>query len=114
MVSPFLAAEASLDRHATPAADHERSTGGPQILVVGAKDAPVTDGGYAFHRGDIVERGKLGTSGLAPFSKIDPTRPFVFEVRDRVCAIRSGAFLNPDDPRIKYRWDVGRLDAGAG
>ena len=102
MISPFLEAEASLDRYATPVAEHERSPGAPQILVVGVKDAPVVDGEYAFHQGDIVERGKLGTSGLAPFSKIDPTRPFVFEVRDRVCAIRSGAFLNPDDPRIEY------------
>jgi len=76
----------------------------PQILVVDDKDEPVTDGEYAFHQGELSERGKFSEErkGRAYFSKIDPTQPFVFEVRDRVCAIRAGAFFNPDDPKIEY------------
>jgi hypothetical protein len=72
-----------------------------QIFVVDFKESPVT-GNYAFHQGKVIQKGKLAGDGSAPFGKIDPKRAFVFEVRDRVCAIRAGAFLNPDDPRIEY------------
>ena len=85
-----------------PQTEHEGTQGEVQILVVDAQDAPVVEGEYAFHQGGVTEGGKLGTNGRASFSKIDLKRPFVFEVRDRVCAIRAGAFFNPDDPRIEY------------
>ncbi len=75
---------------------------GPQILVVAADNMPLTDGDYAIHQSDVVEQGKLGPGGRVTFGKIDPKRPFIFAVRDRVCAIRSGAFLNPDDASIQY------------
>ncbi len=76
----------------------------PHILVVDDKDMPVTNGEYAFHQGNLSEHGEFSEKrkGHAYFSKIDLTQPFMFEVRDRVCAIRSGAFLNPDDPKIEY------------
>ncbi len=99
-------------------AEHERPRPLPQVFVVAGNNAPVTDGQYAFHQGDIVERGRLDATGRAAFSRIDPARPFVFEVRDRVCAIREGAFLNPDDPRIEYGgtwfdWSVVRDNVAA-
>lgn len=49
----------------------------PQILVVDDKDEPVTDGEYAFHQGELSERGKFSEErkGRAYFSKIDPTSP---------------------------------------
>lgn len=73
------------------------------ILVVDDRDKPVAEGEYAFHQGNLIERGMLdATGGLAFFGRIDPKKPFVFEVRDRVCAILAGAFLNPDDPKIEY------------
>jgi hypothetical protein len=74
---------------------------------------PVENGEYALHQDNITERGALGKGGRVTVKRIDVTRPFIFDVRDRVCAIRSGAFLNPDDPRIEYggtgstgRWSV--------
>ena len=75
----------------------------PSISVVDDKNQPITDGDYAFHQGSISESGTFRNGkGIAYFGKIDPTQPFVFEVRDRVCAIRYGAFINPDDDKIQY------------
>lgn len=107
--------ERGIDELAT---EHE---GGPLarlILVVDDENKPLTDGEYAFHQGDLSERGKLDANGRANFSKIDLTQPFMFEVRDRVCAIRIGAFFNPDDPRIQYGgtwfdWTLVRDDKNA-
>jgi hypothetical protein len=87
-----------------------------QVFIVDASGKPVGDGKYAFYQDDIVEAGDLGADGRAAFSKIDPARPFLFEVKDRVCAIRSGAFFNPDDPRLEYGgtwfdWTLVRDDA---
>ena len=73
-----------------------------RIVVVDANDKPLTAGDYAFHQGSVHQTGTLSTSGYAYFGKIDPRKPFVFEITDRVCAIRSGAYLDPDDPMIEY------------
>src|SRR5919109_4394112 len=70
-----------------PATEHEKVTTGPQILVVGAHGAPVVDGEYAIHQDGVSEGGKLPANGRILLGKIDPKRPFMFEVRDRVCAI---------------------------
>ena len=72
------------------------------IQVVAARNVPVTVGEYAFHQGKVTESGKLDANGRAYFRKIDPSQPFLFEVRDRVCAIRTGAFFDPDDAKIQY------------
>ena len=82
--------------------EHEEVRGKRYIMVVGARNALVTDGKYAFHQGNVTEKGKLDRNGRAHFSKIDPSQPFLFEVRDRVCAIRAGAFFDPDDAKIQY------------
>jgi hypothetical protein len=74
----------------------------PHLRVEGAGGAPLTAGDYAFHQGSVSERGSLAQAGLAYLGKIDPARPFRFEVRDRVCLIRAGAFLDPDDLSIEY------------
>jgi subtilisin family serine protease len=75
----------------------------PGLTVVNDKDELIAEGEYVFHQGGLIERGKFeDKNGRAYFGKIDPARPFVFEVRDRVCAIRAGAFFDPDDPNIEY------------
>jgi hypothetical protein len=74
----------------------------PHLRVVDASDAPVNEGEYAFHQGDVTERGRLTQGGLVPLGKIDRSKPFRFEIRDRVCTIRAGAFLDPDDASIEY------------
>jgi hypothetical protein len=74
----------------------------PHLRVVDASDAPVSDGEYAFHQGGVIERGRLASGGLVALGKIDRSKPFQFEIRDRVCTIRVGAFLNPDDASIEY------------
>src|SRR5262245_8785690 len=96
--TPFLDAEFVFEREDIEGETAVRTPGAPQVLVVGLNDAPVADGDYAYHQDGIVERGTLAKNGLAAFTRIDPARPFLFEVRDRVCAIRAGAFFNPDDP----------------
>jgi hypothetical protein len=75
------------------------------LLVVDDNDKPLIEGEYTFYQGDsLSERGQfdLRASGRARFGKIDPSKPFVFEVRDRVCVISGGAFINPDDPKVEY------------
>lgn len=76
----------------------------PHVNVVDEQDKPITDGDYAFRQGNTIERGQFSKErgGFAFFGKVDPARPFVFEIGDRACAIRSGAFLDPDDPGIEY------------
>ena len=74
----------------------------PHLRVVGADGAPLADGAYAFRQGSVEERGALGQAGLAFLGRIDPSQPFRFEVRDRVCLIRAGAYLDPDDAAIEY------------
>jgi hypothetical protein len=73
-----------------------------QLFVVDSFGKPLGDGEYALYQDDLVDSGRLAADGRAVFSKVDPARPFLFEVKDRVCAIRSGAFFNPDDPRLEY------------
>lgn len=92
--SPFLKGES----FEAPA----RVASGPFIVVEHEKDRPLTVGEYTFHQGDTVERGWLDGNGRASLGRIDPKKPFVFAVRDRVCAIRAGAFLDPDDPALQY------------
>jgi hypothetical protein len=94
--SPFLDAE--LFEAEAPART------GPFIVVESDKDQLLAAGEYAFHQGKIVEQGKFSDKmpGQAHLGKIDPGEPFIFEVRDRVCAIRTGAFFNPGDPAIQY------------
>jgi V8-like Glu-specific endopeptidase len=75
---------------------------GKSLRVVGAGNAPVTGARYAFHQGALKEEGTLDADGRAPFGRTDPSRPFLFEVRGRVCAIRGGAYFDPDDPAIEY------------
>ncbi|CUS34107.1 hypothetical protein COMA1_11519 [Candidatus Nitrospira nitrosa] len=97
-----------LDRTKEWFSEVERSgdRGGDQayLVVVDGEESPITEGEYAFIQGQVVSRGKFsqGNRGCAYLGKINPALPFVFEVRDRVCAIRAGAFLNPDDPKIQY------------
>src|SRR4051812_39102989 len=88
------------------------------IVVEDERQKLLTDGDYAFHQGTVFETGSFAPAlpGRAALGKIDPQRPFVFEVRDRVCAIRSGAFLDPDDARIQYggtwfNWEFVRENA---
>lgn len=77
---------------------------GPFLVVEYEKNRPLPAGDYVFHQGSVTERGTFGpaSAGRAALGKIDLRQPFIFEVRDRVCAIRAGAFLNPDDPTIQY------------
>jgi len=107
--------EQTLDEGVT---EYEGSPRGPQILIVDGRDAPVTDGEYAFHQGSVSESRRLDANGRASYFRIDPSRPFMFEVRDRACAIRTGAFLDPDDPKIEYGgtwfdWTLVRDDRNA-
>ncbi|MCA1634397.1 MAG: hypothetical protein LC802_12060 [Acidobacteria bacterium] len=76
----------------------------PSITVVDHVGLPLSDGEYALHQGDLVERGTFNPQkmGRVYFGNINPARPFKFEVRDRVCAIRAGAFFDPDNPEIEY------------
>jgi hypothetical protein len=84
--------------------EFESAQTGLKLLVVNENDAPLLDGEYAIHQGGSSERGTFSASGkgLAQFKSIDPAKPFIFEVRDRACAIAGGAYLNPDDPDIQY------------
>src|SRR5687768_7144905 len=100
--TPFLDAEFVFEREDDEAETAAKTRGAPQVLVVGLNDMPLADGEYAFHQDGVIEKGSLASNGLAAFTKINPARPFLFEVRDRVCAIRAGAFFNPDDPRLEY------------
>ena len=84
-----------------PWAEFEATRPTGQILIVDENNAPLVDGQYAFHQGDVTERGTLA-GGRALLGKIDPARPFVVEIPDRVCAIRLGAYLDPNDPAIQY------------
>ena len=87
-----------------PAPEEEGATQALSVLVVDELVQPLVDCDYAIYQGERSERGRFaqGGKGLAAFKTIDPTQPFRFEVRDRVCAIYSGAFIDPDDPAIEY------------
>lgn len=89
---------------AEPAPEEEGATQALSVLVVDERLQPLVDCDYAIYQGERSERGQFakGGKGLAAFKTIDPTQPFMFEVRDRVCAIYSGAFIDPDDPAIEY------------
>src|SRR2546423_217401 len=79
---PGMLGEADLEE---PVAEQEGVGQALQsIRVVAAPNVPVTAGEYAFHQGAVKESGKLDANGRAYFSKIDPSQPFLFEVRDRV------------------------------
>jgi len=82
----------------------EETREAPRLLVVDERGQPITEGEYVFHQGPQPHRGKFSAeqAGRAYLGSIDPARPFVFEVRDRVCAIRAGAYIDPDDPKIEY------------
>ena len=76
----------------------------PHVLVVDEKDELIGEGEYVFHQGKLATHAKFNQTGkgCAYFGNVDPARPFIFEVLDRVCAIRVGAFIDPDDPKIQY------------
>jgi hypothetical protein len=80
----------------------QEGAGGPYLVVVDERLQPLRAGEYAFHQGEQREHGQLDANGRASFGAVDPSRPFVFEVRDRVCVIRTGACFDPDDPKIEY------------
>ncbi len=87
------------------------------VVILGEKNAPLADGEYALHQGGTTVRGAIGAGGRASLGGVDPGRPFVVEVRDRACAIRAGAWLDPDDPAIQYGgtwfdWSLVRDDRG--
>jgi hypothetical protein len=71
------------------------------LYVVDADNARLAEGEYTFVQGGRRERGSL-KAGMAFLGGIDPSRPFQFEVRDRVCMIQAGAYLDPDDHAIEY------------
>lgn len=75
-----------------------------RLLVVDDSNQPLIAGEYAFYQGTQAERGRFSAerAGRAYLGRIDPAKPFLFEVRDRVCAIRAGAYIDPDDPHIEY------------
>jgi len=70
-----------------------------RIVVVDANDKPLTAGDYAFHQGSVHQTGTLSTSGYAYFGKIDPRKPFVFEITDRVDAVSSGCPARSKQPQ---------------
>ncbi|MDP2334499.1 MAG: S8 family serine peptidase [Reyranella sp.] len=74
------------------------------VLVVDEQGRAVIDGSYTAWQGTIREAGSFTAAGkgMASLKSIDPAKPFVFEVGDRVCAIRGGAFIDPDDKAIEY------------
>jgi hypothetical protein len=91
----------------------------PHLVVVDENDKPLSGADYAFHqKGKASQKGKLTESGFAFFGEIDFKKPFVFEVLDRVCTIRVGAYLNPADAEIQYGgtsfdWTLVRDDKNA-
>lgn len=89
---------------AEPAPEEEGATQSLSLLVVDESGKPLVKGEYAVHQDGRSERGDFATAGngLALFKTIDAAQPFLFEVRDRVCAIGEGAFIDPDDPAIEY------------
>jgi hypothetical protein len=88
-------------------ADAEEGTGAPAgfgVVVVDERGQPLVAGRYAAYQTTTREEGAFasGGQGLVQLKSIDPAKPFRFEVRDRACAIRHGAFLDPDDKAIEY------------
>lgn len=87
-----------------PATVDEAATQALSVLVVDESGQLLVKGEYAVHQGGRSERGDFAKdgNGLALFKTIDAAQAFTFEVRDRVCAIGEGAFIDPDDPAIEY------------
>lgn len=85
-----------------PAAEDTTQT--LSITVVDERGKPIVDGEYLARQGQRSERGNFTKNdhGLVVLKTIDATQAFTFEVRDRVCSIRSGAFIDPDDSAIEY------------
>lgn len=75
-----------------------------RIVVVDEKGQALADGCYVATQGATREAGDFATSrnGVALLKSIDPAKPFVFEVKDRACAIQAGAYIDPDDSAIEY------------
>lgn len=78
----------------------------PHFVVIDETNKPLAEGEYAFHQkgGSVRGRFTKERAGFAFFDKlkIDPSQPFLFEVPGRVCAIRTGAFFDPDGPELEY------------
>eukprot|EP00456_Euglypha_rotunda_P061159 TRINITY_DN51173_c0_g1_i1.p2 TRINITY_DN51173_c0_g1~~TRINITY_DN51173_c0_g1_i1.p2 ORF type:complete len:161 (-),score=40.01 TRINITY_DN51173_c0_g1_i1:10-492(-) len=72
------------------------------LQILSAPDVPSGNVSYAFHQGNTMETGKSSSTGRVELKAIDPAKPFLFEIPDRVCTIRDGAYFNPDDPAIQY------------
>lgn len=97
--SPFLSME--LEPEITPA-EHEGGRAPSSIQVVDENDRPVSEGTYVAQQGRVTQEGRLDANGRADLGEIDPAQPFLFGIKDRVCAIRKGAFFDPDDPANLY------------
>ena len=74
------------------------------MLVEDERGRPLAEGHCRVHQAGRFEDAALtpGLNGVVAFTTVDATAPFVFEVRDRACAIKAGAYLDPDDPAIEY------------
>src|SRR5262245_20506152 len=72
-------------REPKPATTREEIAQPPNFQVLDASGKPLTEGEYVFRQGDLIERGEFDAkaAGRARLGKIDPTQPFLFEVRDR-------------------------------
>ncbi|MGC4093003.1 MAG: hypothetical protein QM756_34975 [Polyangiaceae bacterium] len=93
--SPFLNGEVEhFERETSAAASY--------FVVVDEGGAPLGEGDYTLVQGKVSQSGPLGADGRVPFGKVDPARPFLFELRDRVCMIENGAFFDPDDEALQY------------
>jgi hypothetical protein len=92
--SPFSSgAVATIDQESAPA--------GAFLMVEDENGRPLGGAQYSFRQELVTSQGTLD-GGKALFGKIDPSKPFYFSVRDRVCAIRFGAYIDPDKQHVQY------------
>jgi peptidoglycan hydrolase-like protein with peptidoglycan-binding domain len=70
--------------------------------VVDESDRPLEGERYILHQDTQTEDGTLGKGGRASLSKIDPEKPFLFEVAGRVCGIKEGVVLMTEAPGTEY------------
>ncbi len=71
------------------------------LQVVEGSGKPLDGDGYAAYQGTSFASGVL-VKGRADMGRVDPLKPFRFEVRGRACAIREGAVLVADDASVEY------------
>lgn len=97
--SPFLSLELE---SVGELAEQEGGGARAPIQILDENDRPISDGTYVAEQGRVSREGKLDANGRADLGDIDPAQPFLFGIKDRVCAIQYGAFFNPDDPGNQY------------